>query len=782
MLFQNKNRALVLVAFCLICSIVKIQGWPSAPSVDWDAINREKDRIARETTERLEREAREAADRLTAGNLAKSLFAEAKSRLSSISVPSLDSYVQKFNAVPNLEKLAKRQEKFTSKNQLKSLLDLKKNKQALKGVLSTVNTKLAELRSKRDEYTKKLGDVPFGLGNDFKNQIQVSSDNVINSVSQQVSNLNQALVFLDMVINYVSSSTKQAQGFAAGAKKAAQNAVDKAKAAVAGPAAGVVDFAKGFPGNLSNLVTPPSKVWILELSADKTGKPMDFVNITKATEEAFIPGTGDVASALVAMGTKRKLPWPDSKDKLTTTLESLRTAAKAAKSVVEGKSQLQGVLDVDAVKFVTVDIKDLVDMLDAANADKLKKLGTRVGDKFVDLTDVDTKAVNTDMSSVVDLLQAFDESGEFTVAKAAEMKTSLGVAVTAFDGAAESYNNYDATTADAKKSLKEVFGKDLTVAEAQEVSNKFKNVLKTVFGQSFAAEEAKEAKDAAGAKAAADAKAADAKYRDECVVLAIPGLFDLRDKTFAQSLTQMSGVPGGARCVSVGKKDGFSEIWAIGNDSLPYRWNGTDWTQLSGVAHASGNISVGSDGAVFIIGTDNRFYRWNFAANVWNNTTGGAGKKIACADQSFVTVVGMGDNIHLSRDGGNNWPINFGGSMIWTAACKDGDKEVVWGVGSDKIPCRWNSVSNSWEKLSGFSGCVEIHLPNASTILVLGSDGKAYINEAINNFGMPSGSNLFPFFKDEKFQSVDANGYGVLVVVKQDGTIWTNTPSIIQKK
>jgi hypothetical protein len=219
--------------------------------------------------------------------------------------------------------------------------------------------------------------------------------------------------------------------------------------------------------------TAPSKVLIVKLKASKKGSPMDFANIESVEEKILPPGTTDIASAIVAMGSSNSIPWPDSRAALKKTVESLRDAAKAAKDIAEGKKQIQSILDNDAKKFVSTDIKDLTDLMEEANQAKLNQLGTKSGDKYAKLSDADISAVSKDLASVIDLLQAFDGTGEFTEAKATEMKISLDNAIKAFDGAAESYNNYDATTAEAKQSLRGVFGKDLTAQEADDLRGKF---------------------------------------------------------------------------------------------------------------------------------------------------------------------------------------------------------------------------------------------------------------------------------------------------------------------
>ena len=225
-----------------------------------------------------------------------------------------------------------------------------------------------------------------------------------------------------------------------------------------------------------NKNSKPSKVWVLTLSGKSAGTIDDFANIVKAEEKDCPPGDGQtLASAVVALGSANSIPWPGSKDEATSMLESLKKAAEGAKSLAAGKPALQSVLDGDAVKFVTVDLKDLVDMLDSANADKLKTLGTKSGANYVVLSDADVTKIKEDLGSIVDLLMAFDETGEFTEAKATEMKTSLGSAIDAFNGAAKSYNNFDADTAEARETLKGVFGRVLSSDEAQSYADRFQN-------------------------------------------------------------------------------------------------------------------------------------------------------------------------------------------------------------------------------------------------------------------------------------------------------------------
>lgn len=71
--------------------------------------------------------------------------------------------------------------------------------------------------------------------------------------------------------------------------------------------------------------------------------------------------------------------------------------------------------------------------------------------------------------------------------------------------------------------------------------------------------------------------------------------------------------------------DALGNAWVVNAGGAVYRWNGTGWTNVPGVAGR--DVGIGADGAVFVTGTDNMTYRWNGGTG-WDKRTG-AGNSIS---------------------------------------------------------------------------------------------------------------------------------------------------------
>lgn len=99
---------------------------------------------------------------------------------------------------------------------------------------------------------------------------------------------------------------------------------------------------------------------------------------------------------------------------------------------------------------------------------------------------------------------------------------------------------------------------------------------------------------------------------------------------------------------------GTNEIYLVGTDRKPYRWNGAGWIELKGTKNKSGflkgNIQAYGSG-VYGIGNDEGLYKWTGESNtgkgVWNQVGSGYVKDYQALSDNWIVGIGLTDNVYF---------------------------------------------------------------------------------------------------------------------------------------
>jgi hypothetical protein len=91
----------------------------------------------------------------------------------------------------------------------------------------------------------------------------------------------------------------------------------------------------------------------------------------------------------------------------------------------------------------------------------------------------------------------------------------------------------------------------------------------------------------------------------------------------------------GVNITSVGTDD----VWVLGTDCSPYRWNGAGWTGLPGVFGTK--IDATPFGTAVVVGTDQRLY-WSTSAGAWVEMPGGGQAfDVGVSRQNNIWAIGL---------------------------------------------------------------------------------------------------------------------------------------------
>ena len=161
--------------------------------------------------------------------------------------------------------------------------------------------------------------------------------------------------------------------------------------------------------------------------------------------------------------------------------------------------------------------------------------------------------------------------------------------------------------------------------------------------------------------------------------------------------TQISGMTGVSIAV-----DASGNPWIADENTHIYRYDGGTWKKLPGKAI---DIASGADGSICIIGVKNqyggnRIYKWN--GYNWDQIPGMTGKRIG------VDAIGnpwiADENTHIYRYDGGTWK-KLSGKAIDIEGGSDGSMYVI-GVknqyGGNRV-YRWSYI-NGWKQITGILG------------------------------------------------------------------------------
>lgn len=97
-------------------------------------------------------------------------------------------------------------------------------------------------------------------------------------------------------------------------------------------------------------------------------------------------------------------------------------------------------------------------------------------------------------------------------------------------------------------------------------------------------------------------------------------------------------------------------VWILGTDKVPYKWNGSGWTAVTGV---TGNrIDVDPQGHAVVIGTDGRIYRHQgfVGGPVWVELPGGGrGKDVGVGQNGSIYIIGNDNLAWVFNSGAGGW-------------------------------------------------------------------------------------------------------------------------------
>lgn len=209
--------------------------------------------------------------------------------------------------------------------------------------------------------------------------------------------------------------------------------------------------------------------------------------------------------------------------------------------------------------------------------------------------------------------------------------------------------------------------------------------------------------------------------------------------------------PGALKQVSVGDQN---NIWGINSDDQIYRWNGSDWTNITPGGRLN-QISAASDGTVWGTNTAGQIYRWDGID--WINVTPGA--RLRQVSVGSATII-WGTNLEgqIYRWNGSDWTnVTPGARLEQVSVASDG---TVYGVNSTNQIYRWNG--NDWAAVPG--ALFQISVGSANTI-----------------WGVNSQDQIFKWSGSD-WQNITYTGRLRNVSVGSDGTVWgVNSSYLIYK-
>lgn len=146
-----------------------------------------------------------------------------------------------------------------------------------------------------------------------------------------------------------------------------------------------------------------------------------------------------------------------------------------------------------------------------------------------------------------------------------------------------------------------------------------------------------------------------------------------------------------------------THVWAVGGSSLAYRWNGTDWSQLSLTGSPAFSAVFGLDETnVWLVGTGGIF-KWNGTALANQSTTSFTNGHALNANNAWV----VGGSGRISQWNGSAWTAQTSGTTSTLNAVFALDASNVWAVGDGGTIRKWNGtawtvqVSNTTTALYG---------------------------------------------------------------------------------
>jgi hypothetical protein len=100
-------------------------------------------------------------------------------------------------------------------------------------------------------------------------------------------------------------------------------------------------------------------------------------------------------------------------------------------------------------------------------------------------------------------------------------------------------------------------------------------------------------------------------------------------------------------------------VWVVGNDNIPYRWNGSGWIQTGGVS--ANRIDVDAQGHGVVVATDGRILRHQFSTPAWVELPGGGrAKDVGVAQNGAIWVIGLDNLAYNFNPGNGTWTGNGG--------------------------------------------------------------------------------------------------------------------------
>jgi hypothetical protein len=102
---------------------------------------------------------------------------------------------------------------------------------------------------------------------------------------------------------------------------------------------------------------------------------------------------------------------------------------------------------------------------------------------------------------------------------------------------------------------------------------------------------------------------------------------------------------------------GTDDVWVLGTDSSPYRWNGAGWTGLPGVFGT--RIDATPFGTAVVVGTDQRLY-WTSAGGWVEMPGGGQALDVGISRQNNIWVIGLDKQAYVYNPVTQAWNARGG--------------------------------------------------------------------------------------------------------------------------
>jgi len=224
--------------------------------------------------------------------------------------------------------------------------------------------------------------------------------------------------------------------------------------------------------------------------------------------------------------------------------------------------------------------------------------------------------------------------------------------------------------------------------------------------------------------------------------------------TFAQVIpVKWSQLPGAA--VEISSKG--KELWVINDKQQIFRWEGTNWKQIPGVAS---RVGASPDGWTWVVNSAGNVFRFNVDKQDWDLMPGGI-VQISAMSKDRAIGIAPGNSIWLWDK--TAW-TQLPGGATWSAI---GDGDERWVIHQDTMQIfRWSHSGNTWEVIPGGATWVDVQNPcrvmvtnihnqmfirkNNAWSSITGSGSRATLNEK-HFFAVNSANEIFKGeFKDDE--------------------------------